>query len=305
MNENAKSKQSIINKSSVEGYVKVTGGKIWYKIIGINMPGIPLLLIHGGPGASHDYLEPIGGLANERPVIFYDQLGCGNSDNPNDTSFWCLDRFVDELQQLIHSLGLEKVHILGQSWGTSIAVEYVVTKNPPEVESLILSGSLISTNRWINDQKANIEHLPVEIKKVIRDCENSGYFESEEYQNAMMVFYKKHVCRLDNWPECLTNAFEKLNLSQYNYMWGPSEFTVTGTLKNYERVNELKNIDLPVLFTCGEYDESSPASNSFFHKNLRGSQLHVFKDASHEHHIEKTDEYLNVVRKFLSELENK
>jgi proline iminopeptidase len=304
MTENTKTNASKDKRNIQEGYIAVTGGRVWYKIIGKNTPGIPLLVIHGGPGASHHYLEPIADLADERPVIFYDQLGCGNSDNPNDSTLWAIERFVDELQQVIHTLDLDKVHLLGQSWGTSLAVEYVLTKQSHGVESLILSGPLLSASRWIEDQKAYIEELPEDVKKAILRGEESGVYDSGEYQEAMMLFYQKHVCRLEEWPEYLNTAFAKLNLSQYKYMWGPSEFTVTGTLKNYERVDQLKKITIPTLFTCGEYDEATPTTTRYYQQNLPGSQLHIFKDASHEHHIEKREEYLSVVRKFLNIVEN-
>ena len=302
MSKNTKSRPSTGENNTQEGYIAVTGGKIWYKIVGKNKQGIPLLLLHGGPGASHHYLEPIADLADERPVIFYDQLGCGNSDNPEDVSLWNVERFVDELQQVLHSLYLDKVHILGQSWGATLAVEYVFTRDAKGVTSLILSGPLISASRWIEDQRAHIEQLPKDAKKAILHAEKYGAYESDEYQQAMMVFYQKHLCRLDEWPECMHTTFAKLNHAQYEYMWGPSEFTITGTLKNHERADQLHKITLPTLFTCGEYDEASPTTTRHFQENLPGSQLHVFKDASHEHHIENRTEFMTVIRNFLQSL---
>ncbi len=304
MTENTKTSASEDNRSIQEGHIAVTGGKVWYKILGQEKPGVPLLVLHGGPGASHHYLEPIADLADERPVIFYDQLGCGNSDNPNDTALWTIERFVNELQQVIHFLALDKVHILGQSWGAALAVEYVISQQPQGVTSLILSGPLLSASRWIRDQRAYIEELPEDAKKAILHAEESGVYDSDEYQQAMMVFYQKHLCRLDEWPEYLNAAFAKLNMAQYQYMWGPSEFTITGTLKNYERVDQLQKITMPTLFTCGEYDEATPAATRYFQENLPGSQLHILKDASHEHHIEKREEYLSVAKEFLNGVEN-
>ncbi len=215
-----------------------------------------------------------------------------------------VERFVDELQQIIHSLGLDKVHLLGQSWGAALAVDYVLTREAKGVTSLILSGPLISASRWIRDQRAYIEELPEDAKKAILYAEKSGVYDSDEYQQAMMAFYQKHLCRLDEWPECMHTTFAKLNHAQYEYMWGPSEFTITGTLKSYERADQLHNITLPTLFTCGEYDEASPAATRYFQENLPGSQLHILKDASHEHHIEKREEYISVVREFLNGVEN-
>ncbi|MFO7986791.1 MAG: proline iminopeptidase-family hydrolase [Desulfatiglandaceae bacterium] len=285
-----------------EGYIPVAGGKIWYKAVGKNQQGVPLLVLHGGPGASHDYLESIEGLAHDRPVVFYDQLGCGNSDKPEDTSLWTIERYVDELHQLRLALGLKKVHLLGQSWGTSLAVDYVL-RHPQGIASLVLSGALLSTSRWIEDQNAYIAELPADLRETIRNCEHAGAFDSVPYQDALTAYYKIHVCRLDPWPECLNRSFEKLNFSIYEYMWGPSEFTVTGALKHYERVHRLKEISVPVLFTCGVYDEASPSTTRYYQKSLPGSDVHIFEDASHEHHLEKPQEYLQVVRDFLYDAE--
>jgi proline iminopeptidase len=171
------------------------------------------------------------------------------------------------------------------------------------VVSLVLSGPLLSTSRWIDDQKAYIAELPKETREIIFKCEDAGEFSSPQYEDAMMAYYKIHVCRLNPWPECLNRSFEKLNYSIYRYMWGPSEFTVTGILKNYERVDRLQDIAVPVLFTCGFYDEAPPATTKFYQKNLPGSEIYIFEDASHEHHLEKSKEYLQVVRNFLRRAE--
>lgn len=286
-----------------EGFLSLTGGKISYKVAGKNKKGIPVLVLHGGPGASHDYLEPLAELADERPVVFYDQLGCGNSDKPDDTSRWTIAWFVDELHQVRRALGMKNVHIIGQSWGTSLAVDYLLTKNPKGVASLVLSGPLLSASRWMEDQRAYIAELPKEIREMILTCEDSGEFSSPEYQDAMMAYYKIHVCRLDPWPECLNRSFEKLNFSLYGHMWGPSEFTVTGALQNYERVDRLKKISSPVLLTCGFYDEATPTTTRYYQENIPGSEIYIFEDASHEHHLEKPQEYLQVVRDFLRRAE--
>ena len=286
-----------------EGYIPVTGGKIWYKMIGRGMEGIPVLVVHGGPGVSHDYLEPLEALAGERPVIFYDQLGCGNSDNPDDKSLWTVERFVEELHQIRKALGLRKVHIIGQSWGTALAVEYILSRQPEGVVSLVLSGPLLSASRWIEDQKAYISKLPKNLQKSIQQGEDSGDFTSHQYQEAMMEYYKIHVCRLARWPDCLKRSFEKINFPLYEYLWGPSEFTVTGVLKNYERIDRLKEIKVPVLFTCGSYDEATPETTKYYQSHLHGSQIFVFDDASHEHHLEKPQEYLKIVRDFFDNAE--
>ncbi len=288
-----------------EGMIKVTGGKIWYKIVGANKTGIPLLTLHGGPGAPHDYLEPLEVLANDRPVIFYDQLGCGNSERPSDTTLWNVARFVEELDQVRTALHLEKVHLMGQSWGAMLAVEYMLRKKPKGVVSLILSGPLLSTPRWIADQQIWISQLPPNIRDTIRKYEENGNFASPSYQDAMMYYYRQHVCRLDPWPDCLNKAMEKLGIEVYEYMWGPSEFTMTGTLKNADLSEQLNLINVPTLFTCGEFDEATPATTSYFQQKIPGSEIHIFKGASHSHLLEKPDEYLQVIRSFLEKHEKK
>ncbi|MDD3592560.1 MAG: proline iminopeptidase-family hydrolase [Sulfurovum sp.] len=303
MNTNSKVK-AVNNMDEIqEGYIPVSGGNIWYKIIGKNKKGIPILVVHGGPGASHDYLEPLAELAEERPVVFYDQLGCGNSDKLDDISLWTIERFVHELHQLRKALGLKKTHLIGQSWGTSLAIDYLLTKHSKETISLVLSGPLLSTSRWIEDGKAYIAKLPKEIREMILKCEESGEFSSPQYQDAMMAYYRRHVCRLDPWPECLNRTFERLNCVIYEHMWGPSEFTATGVLKTYERVDRLKEIVIPVLFTCGVYDEATPATTKYYQENLPGSEICIFEDASHEHHLEKPQEYLQTLRDFLCRAE--
>jgi proline iminopeptidase len=216
------SKNEDTTPSIKEGMINVTGGRVWYKIVGANRKGIPLLTLHGGPGAPHDYLEPMEALADDRPVIFYDQLGCGNSDRPSDTSLWNVNRFVEELEQVRTALNLKKVHLMGQSWGTMLVVEYMLRKKPNGVVSLILSGPYLSTPRWVADQQILISQLPGNVQDTIRKYEQNEDFASPSYQKAMMVYYRKHLCRMDPWPNGLNKAMEKMGVEVYEYMWGPA-----------------------------------------------------------------------------------
>lgn len=286
-----------------EGFIGVTGGKVWYRIVGVHKKGIPLLMLHGGPGAPHDYLEPIEPLSDERPVVFYDQLGCGNSDRPKNTSLWTVERFVGEVAQVRQALKLDRVHILGQSWGALLAIDYLITKKPDGVASLILSGPLVSSSRFAADAKAYVKDLSADMQKAIHDSEVSGNFSTPEYEAAMMAYYKKHVCRLDPWPDCVNSTFEKLGQEVYNHMWGPSEFTVTGTLINYDLTGRLGEVNIPTLFTSGQYDEVPPETTKYYQSMLPGSEMVVFEGASHMHHIERQEQYLEVVRDFLKRAE--
>ncbi len=294
-----------VNPHLKEGFIPVTGGNVWYHIVGAGKKGIPLLTLHGGPGAPHDYFEPLEALADERPVIFYDQLGCGKSDQPSDTTLWTVDRFVEELVQVRDFLKLDKVHLLGGSWGTMLAVEYMLRKKPQGVVSLILSGPYLSTSRWVTDQQIWISQLPQNVQDTITKYEENKNYSSQAYQDAMMFFYREHLCRLDPWPDCLNRAFAGMGQEVYQFMWGPSEFTVTGTLKNADLTGQLHLIETPVLFTCGEFDEATPATTAYYQSKLPGSEIYIFKGASHEHPLESKDEYLQVTRSFMKKAEIK
>lgn len=239
-----------------EGCIPVTGGKVWFSESGTDSPGIPLLVLHGGPGAPHDYLRPLVVLSDERPVIFYDQLGCGNSDKPVGTALFTVDHFVEELGQVRETLGLSQVHILGQSWGTMLAVEYMIREHPSGVKSLVLSGPFLSASRFYADQRQYIDKLPALVRDAILENEALRNFGSTEYQEAMMEFYKIHVCRMDPWPDCMNRSMENLSREVYEYMWGPSEFTMTGTLGTAELAERLR--DILILFCSPAGDTMNP-----------------------------------------------
>lgn len=281
------------------GRVPVTGGKIWYRAIGRNRSKLPLLVVHGGPGATHDYLEPLAALADERPVIFYDQLDCGNSEKTDNPELWTVERYRDELHRLRLALGLRKFCILGQSWGAVPAVEYALSEQGRDTAGLVLSGPMLSAARWAADQKAHIAKLSPALRDTIVKIEASGEFDSPAYQAAVMEYYRQHVCRLERWPDCLNKTFAKVNMRLYQAMWGPSEFTITGTLRNYDCVARLDGITAPVLLTCGQHDEAAPETVRLFQSRIPNAEVHVFDGASHEHHLEKPEEYLSVVRDFL------
>lgn len=197
-------------------------------------------------------------------------------------------------------LKLEKVHLFGQSWGTMLAVEYMLRRKPDGVVSMVLAAPYLNTAMWEHDQAEWVRQLPEELQQVIVDTEKTGQYDSPAYQEAMSVFYAKHVCRLDPWPDCVNRAFEKMGLEVYHHMWGPSEFTMTGTLKSADLTKGLSRIKVPVLFTCGEFDESTPASVQYFQSKLPGSSMYVFKGASHMHQLESEEEFHRVVRTFLN-----
>lgn len=284
-----------------EGFISVTGGNVWYQISGEG-PGIPLLVLHGGPGSKSSANDPLCQLGAERPVIHYDQLGCGKSDRPTDTKLWTVERFVEELEQVIQALELEEVHILGHSWGTMLAASYLFEK-PTGVRSIIFSGPALDAQRWERDQRNHLKQFPEEIQNIIEKSERDGTTDSSDYQQAMMAFYKKHMCRVDPWPKEMLEDLEEMNQQIYNYMWGASEFTVTGTLKNFDATGRLHEIEIPALFSCGRFDEATPEATEYYAGLVAGAEVHVFENSSHMPGIEEPEAYVETVREWVNRQE--
>lgn len=285
--------------TETEGMIAVPGGRVWYRVAGVDAPGVPLLVVHGGPGAPHDYLENLVVLADERPVVFYDQLGCGRSDRPDDPSLWRVERFVAELAVVRQALGLGRVNLLGQSWGAMLAVEHLLS-GASGVERLVLSAPLLSSPLWMADQRALLKNMPPEVQEAVTAAESEGNFESPSYQDAMTTYYRSHLCRLDPWPDCLDRTFKELGMPVYLTMWGPSEFTSTGTLQQADLTPRLPEVHVPTLFTCGRHDEARPETVAQFCGLIHDARMLVLEEASHEHHLERPDTYLAAVRNFLS-----
>jgi len=287
-----------------EGYLPLGEYKIYYHRFGGNRATkTPLLVLHGGPGALHNYLLNLQELASEeREVIFYDQLGCGNSDIPDDLSLWRVERFVEELGQVIKGLGLEKVHILGQSWGGMLAQEYALTQ-PGNIESLILANTLSSIPLWVAEANCLRADLPPEVQATLLEHEEAGTTSSNEYEAAMTVFYERHVCRVP-YPDYVTYSFAHINDGPvYGYMNGPSEFHVIGVIKDWDITSRLGEIKLPTLIISGLYDESTPAINKVLNEGIAGSEWLMLENSSHLAHVEEPEAYFAAVTKFLARVE--
>jgi proline-specific peptidase len=283
-----------------EGYIEVPGGRVWYRSVGEG--GTPLLCLHGGPGFTHNYLEPLEALADRRQVVLYDQLGCGRSDQPDDTSLWTVGRFVEEVAAVRAALGLDRMHLFGSSWGGMLAMQYVLDRRP-ELESLILCGSPASMIRWVTDCDELLSAQPPEVLRVIRQHEEAGFTACPEYQAAILGFYREHVCRLRPWPASLERSFAEAGYSVYNTMNGPSEFTVTGTLKTWDVMDRLGEIKTPALLVGGRYDECRPSHLEEMHRRIGGSQLAIIEDASHLCFAEQPEEFTALVNSFLDRIE--
>lgn len=286
-----------------EGFVDVEGGRVWYEIVGSGNE-TPLLLLHGGPGAPSDYLRPLAQVAVDRPVIFYDQLGAGRSAGPDDTALWTVERYVRELGQVREALGLDEVHILGHSWGSMLAMDYMLT-GPEGVKSLVFASPALNLSRWTSDTRELLKQLPPETQATVQKHEAEGTTDDPAYQAAVMDFYARFLSRSDPWSPHLEAAFEGFNTHIYGYMWGPSEFTATGTLGDYDRESELETLDLPVLFTTGRYDEAVPETVRHYQSLVNNAELRIFEESAHMTMLDEADEYVAVIRDFLNRIDSK
>jgi proline iminopeptidase len=275
-----------------EGFIETRGGKVWYGIAGQGNE-IPLIVVHGGPGYPHDSLEPLVGLSNERKVIFYDQLGCGNSQKVNDKSLWTLEYYLSELEEVVKHLRLNQFHLIGNSWGAALAAAYC-THNPKGVKSLILADPYLSTSIWEKDAKKLLSKFPKSFQQAL-----TGDPQTKEYKEALEEFYFKHLYGQRNLSVQTLKAEFKMNLEQYNYMWGPQEFDASGTLKNFDLSGDLHKIKVPTLLICGRSDEATPESTEYFKNLIPNSQMKVFEKSAHMPHWTERKEYMKTIRKFL------
>jgi len=257
-----------------------------------------LLVLHGGPGGTHEYLSNLAALASEsQRVVFYDQLGCGKSDQPDDPGRWKIPRFVQELATVRNVLHLEEVIILGQSWGGMLAIEYLLTK-PEGVRGLILSNSLSSAPIFASELLRLKNELPTPIKTALKQNESNGTLDSEAYKKAVEAFYSRHILRMDPLPEQLLEVLNSEN-QVYQVMWGSNEFNFTGNLKDWDRSKDLSRIELPTLIISGEFDESTPLVNEALQKGLKNSEWILMPGCSHLPNLENPEAYLQHIRLFL------
>lgn len=289
------------NLSPGEGFVNVEGGRIWYKIIGSGKK-TPLLLIHGGPGGkSCSYISVFSNLDKDRPIIIYDQLGSGRSDHVTDTSLWRLPRFVNEIDSLRSALGLKELHILGQSWGGTVLVEYLIKKRPKGIKSAIFASPLLSTSVWMKDAKILLSQLPQNLQDTINKYEELEDYNAPSYRAATDSFNVKHLSvkqgSIATPPECVGISS---NSRIYNYMWGSTEFNATGTLKNFDRTSNLHQLKLPVLFIAGEYDEARPETMYSFQKMVRHSKVSIIEKAGHRIQIDQPINFTNSIQQFIN-----
>jgi proline iminopeptidase len=285
-----------------EAYLAVPGGRIWYKVTGQGS-GIPVILLHGGPGFTSIYMKAAEGLGDGRKVIRYDQLGAGNSSKTSDTTIFTIAHFVAELDSLRSHLGYEKVHLLGHSWGTILGLEYYRT-HPEHVASLIEASPALDIPEWERHARDLVKTLPDSVQRVIAKREAEKKFEAPDYQAALMDFYGRYGWKQPVQSD-LDSLFATANQAIYNYMQGPSEFTITGTLKTYDATPFLKEVKVPTLFLVGSIDEANPVTVKKFASMTPGSQYAVIPNSAHLIFWDNPTETVRVVREFLARVESK
>lgn len=280
-------------------YIQHFLGNTWYTKRGRRSARAPLVTLHGGPGSGHASMKPYSSLSDSRQVYLYDQLGCGNSA-PTAKKRWTVKTFVTELDHLLEAWGIQSFHLLGTSWGGTLALEYHLVRRPPGLLSLTLQSPMVRALDWQRDATRLLKALPAATRKVIRYCHEIGATDSKVYKDAMFEFYSRHVLR-DKKALRAQPPRSEGGQNIYQHMWGPSEFQVSGTLKDYDRTAALPSVSVPTLFVCGEFDEATPRTTARYAAKVPGAELEVISNASHIITKEKPATLNRIVGRFLEQ----
>ena len=288
-----------------EGRANFRDWQTWYRITGdLNSGKPPLVALHGGPGVPHNYLLRLTALADSgRAIIHYDQIGCGNSTHLPDKGpdFWQVPLLVEELDNLLRHLGIQNsYHLLGQSWGGMLGAEHAVTR-PAGLRSLVIADSPASMELWVQEANKLRALLPPEVQATLLAHEAAGTTNTDSYNEAVQVFYDRHLCRVP-WPEELTASFAGMTADPtvYHTMNGPSEFHCIGTIRTWTIIDRLHKITAPTLLISGRHDEATEAVVQPFADLIPDVRWTIFENSSHLPHIEETDRFLELVGSFLS-----
>ena len=283
--------------AQLEGTIAVPGGIVWFKRVG-GGTGRPLLAVHGGPGLPHNYISSLERLADEREVIFWDQLGCGNSERPSDPALWTMERSVAEMDAVIKELGLNGFHIFGNSWGGMLAQQYALDVGP-RAASLTISNSIASIPQFsemVTRLKADLDPAT---QSAIDRHEAAGTTHSPEYQAAIRTWNETYLCRVRPWPAELEDAFRRMGTEIFETMFGASDFNIVGTIRNWDVFDRLTEIALPTLVLAGRFDECVPEHMWDMHQRIAGSQFELFESSAHMPFIEEPHRFDQVMREFL------
>jgi proline-specific peptidase len=285
-----------------EGYVDFRDYGTWYRVVGdLDSGAVPLLALHGGPGSTHNYFEPLERFADERPIVLYDQIGCGNSDRPDDID-WNVGVFREEVDTVRYQLGLERIHLLGTSWGGMLAQEHVLS-SATGIVSLVLSSTLASLDQWAEEQLRLRAELPHDVIGVLDRHERDETYDDPEYERAMEVYFDRHFYRGPKPRAELERMAAGKATNVYRAMQGPNEWTTTGALKGWDIRERLGEITVPTLVIRGRYDMCTDPIAATLINGIPNARGVVLEHSSHTPVLEEADSYLEVVRGFLREAE--
>ncbi|BBY13576.1 proline iminopeptidase [Mycobacterium marseillense] len=281
-----------------DGLIRVPGGEVWFKRTG-GGAGLPLLVIHGGPGLPHDYLRSLERLATQREVIFWDQLGCGKSKCPPNRGLWTMDRSVAEVDAVVRALGLDRFHLFGNSWGGMLAQQYMLDARPSGAASLTISNSIASIPEFAKMVARLKSELDPATQAAIDRHEAAGTTYAPEYQAAIRTWNETYLCRVRPWPRELEDAFANMGAEVFEAMFGPSDFHIVGTIRDWDVFGRLPEISLPTMLLAGRYDECVPEHMWAMHQRIAGSRFELFESSAHMPFIEEPDKFDSVMRDFL------
>ncbi|WP_102124755.1 proline iminopeptidase-family hydrolase [Deinococcus planocerae] len=284
-------------------HITVDGGyRVWTKRVGHGP--VTLLLLHGGPGCTHEYFECFENWLSpdEYTFYYYDQLGSHYSDQPDDPSLWTVERFREEVEQVRAGLGLEDFYLFGNSWGGMLGTEYAL-KYGRHLRGLIVSNmtaSIASYMRYINELRDRMD--PEEVA-VMKRHEAEGTLDDPEYQALLTGLYNRHICRVVPWPGPVARMFEHLALPVYHTMQGPNEFVVTGTFRDWDRWADLHRLTVPTLLSVGRHDSMDPADIEEMGRRIPNSRVSICENGSHLSMWDDPETYFTALKGFLAEVE--
>lgn len=288
-----------IQPGDQEGFVKVLGFNIFYRSYGKDGKKGSVICLHGGPGGIHHGLRPLVDLTNYGyRVVLYDQLGSGNSQVPKNKELLNVEHFVEEVEAVRYALGLDKISLVGWSWGGTLAMAYGL-RYQDHLKAMVTTGSPANIPLCYQEMLRLKKELPREVQATMEKYESEGDYENPAYKKAAEVFYRNFVCRLQEWPPEMLYAMQNHSKFVYETMWGPNEFVCVGTLRYWNITDELRDLKMPMLITCGRYDEVTPTTCRSAHEHIKGSKFEIFEKSAHSALWEEREKYLELVRVFL------
>lgn len=281
------------------------GYHVWTRKVGDGP--IKMLLLHGGPGMTHEYLEPFSDFVKDHPnieIIYHEQLGSYFSDQPDDPSLWTIDRFVEEVEQVRKAWDLDNFYLYGQSWGGVLALEYAASKYGKHLKGLIDSNMVDSYRDYAEYINKYRNHMSVEDVSYMKQIEAQGRYDDPHYNHLLQKLYQECICRIKPWPDAVKRTFDHLNNQVYVTLQGPTEFTITGVLKDWTIRDRLKDIKVPTLVLGAKYDSMNPEEIKALAKRLPQGESHICPRGSHFSIFDDQEDYFNAINAFIEKVEN-